>query len=264
MKQMPQDAQALLASDLPDCELILERLGRVLDPELDESMLQLGFIESLHVQDRHETVQVQKPTAWCAANFAYMMAEDVRRELLAVNRIHDVTINMGSHFTSEQIEQNVNAGAVFADAFASEGGGDLNVLRETFLRKGFTTRQERLLRNMKQAGLTASEICALLIMDLECVGETCRVRVGDGRTVEVGSAEIARRYLERRAEMNLNCAPLHPLFTDLDDLPITSEQLETYFIKVRTTRLSMEANGSFCRALLATRRAQSPDIPMFA
>ena len=52
---MPKEAQSLLLSDVPDRAIILERLQRVLDPELDESVLHLGFIESLHVHEGHAT-----------------------------------------------------------------------------------------------------------------------------------------------------------------------------------------------------------------
>jgi len=41
---MPNEAQSLLPSDVPDRALILERLHRVLDPELDEPVLQLGSL----------------------------------------------------------------------------------------------------------------------------------------------------------------------------------------------------------------------------
>ena len=58
---MPKEAQSLLPSDVPDRAIILERLHRVLDPELDEPVLQLGFIKSLHVQGGHATVAMHMP-----------------------------------------------------------------------------------------------------------------------------------------------------------------------------------------------------------
>jgi metal-sulfur cluster biosynthetic enzyme len=97
---MPKEAQSLLPSDVPDRAIILERLQRVLDPELDEPVLQLGFIESLHVQGGHATVAIHMPTSWCAVNFVYMMAEDIRQALLAVESIHAVTIRVGDHFAA--------------------------------------------------------------------------------------------------------------------------------------------------------------------
>jgi len=59
---------------------ILERLAQVLDPELDEPILDLGFVRALRLRSGHAEVALRLPTSWCAVNFAYLMAEDVRRE----------------------------------------------------------------------------------------------------------------------------------------------------------------------------------------
>ena len=61
---------------------LLAGLERVLDPELDESVLSLGFVESVTSDtEGNVTVCLRLPTYWCAANFSYLMASDVRREL---------------------------------------------------------------------------------------------------------------------------------------------------------------------------------------
>ena len=257
---MPKEAQSLLPSDVPDRVIILEQLQRVLDPELDEPVLQLGFIESLHVQGGHATVAIHMPTSWCAANFAYMMAEDIRRELLAVESIHAVTIRLGDHFAASEIETGVNAGIPFAEAFAAEGGGHLATLRATFLRKGFLSRQERFLRGLKEAGLTAADICALRIGDLSFVGDACLARCAGRKPVEVGPADMARRYLQRRVELGLDGSPTGSLITDLHDHPLTVGRLEEHFTIARTVRLSLEANGAFCRAVLGARQTNSHEM----
>jgi len=257
---MPKEAQSLLPSDVPDRVIILERLNRVLDPELDEPALQLGFIESLHVQEGHATVAIHMPTSWCAANFAYMMAEDIRRELLAVESIHAVTIRLGDHFAASEIETGVNAGIPFAEAFAAEGGGHLATLRATFLRKGFLSRQERFLRGLKEAGLTAAEICALRIGDLSFVGDACLARCAGRKPVEVRPADMARRYLQRRVELGLDGSPTGSLITDLHDHPLTVGRVEEHFTIARTVRLSLEANGAFCRAVLGARQTNSHEM----
>jgi metal-sulfur cluster biosynthetic enzyme len=257
---MPKEAQSLLPSDVPDRALILERLQRVLDPELDESVLHLGFIASLNVHEGQATVALHMPTSWCAANFVYMMAEDIRDALLAVESIHAVTIRVGEHFAAPAIEAGVNAGTPFAEAFAAEGGGDLVMLRETFLRKGFTSRQERFLRGLKDAGLPAADICALRIGDLSFVGDACLARCAGRQPVEVGAAATARRYLQRRADLGLDGSPTGSLITDLQDQPLTVERLEEYVTRARTVRLSLEANGALCRAVLAARQPQAHDL----
>jgi metal-sulfur cluster biosynthetic enzyme len=79
-----------------DGSAVLARLSQVRDPELDESILDLGFVHSLHLHSGHATIALRLPTSWCAVNFAYLMAEDVRWALLAVEGIGQVTVHRSS------------------------------------------------------------------------------------------------------------------------------------------------------------------------
>jgi len=240
-----------------DGTALLQRLADVLDPELDESVLQLGFIRSLTVHDGHITIAVELPTSWCAANFAYMMAEDMRRAALSVEGIRQVTVRLGDHFAAEALEAAVNAGKPFTDAFPGEGCGSLVPLRMTFLHKGFTSRQERLLHDLRGAGLSPQAICTLRVGDVTVQGDVYLIRHAPGAPVPVGPAETLQRYLERRTELGLDCTPTTPLITDLDGQPLAVERLEAYYHTSRTVRLSLEANGSFCRALLTVRQTNA-------
>jgi metal-sulfur cluster biosynthetic enzyme len=119
-----------------DGAAILDRLAQVLDPELDESILDLGFVRSLRLRSGQASVVLQLPTSWCAVNFAYLMADDVRRALLTLDGVQQVTVRLGDHCAAEEIEAAVNGGRSFGDAFPDEGAGSLAALRLTFLRKG--------------------------------------------------------------------------------------------------------------------------------
>ena len=221
-----------------DGQVILDRLGQVLDPELDEPILQLGFVRSMHVRDGHAVIALQLPTSWCAVNFAYLMAEDIRVALVAIDGIDRVTVHLGDHCAAEQIEAVVNEGKTFAEAFPGEGSGGLAALRRVFLRKGFLGRQERLLRDLRAAGVPPASICSLRVSDM---------------SPESVPAETLLRYLKRRAELGLDCSPTAPLIVDLEGNGLSTERLDAYYRDARTVRVAMEANGSFCRALLATR-----------
>src|SRR5216684_8007906 len=144
-----------------DGTAILERLAQVLDPELDESILDLGFVRSLQLRSGHVGVALRLPTSWCAVNFAYLMAEDVRRALLTVEGVRQVAVRLGDHCAAEEIEAAVNDGRSFGDAFPDAGAESLAALRLTFLRKGFFGRQERLLRELRDGGCTPATICTL-------------------------------------------------------------------------------------------------------
>ena len=61
-----------------DRTAVMERLAQVLDPELDEPILDLGFVRSFELHSGHASVELRLPTSWCAVNFVYLMAQDVR------------------------------------------------------------------------------------------------------------------------------------------------------------------------------------------
>ena len=114
------DDVRLSLPDSLDREAIFKRLEKVLDPELDESILGLGFVKSIEVESGHLTIELHLPTYWCAPNFSYMMAEDTRRELLTVGGLHDVTVRLKDHFAAREIEAGVNVGKSFLEAFPDE------------------------------------------------------------------------------------------------------------------------------------------------
>lgn len=215
---------------------IRERLGRVLDPELDEPVLALGFVRWVRFAGGHADAALRLPTSWCAVNFAYLMAEDVRRALLSAPGVRSAAVSLGDHCAAREIAAAVNAGRPFAEAFPGEGAGSLAELRLIFLRKGFFVRQQRLLQALRAAGCAPDAICALSLG---------KVPIADD------ADEVLRRYVERRAELGLDCGPAAPLIVDLDGAPISPGRLTVHYEAARTMRVALEANGSFCRALLS-------------
>jgi len=249
-----------VSSEFPagcDGTVILKQLDLVLDPELDESILQLGFVQSVQVRDGQAVVMLQLPTSWCAVNFAYLMAEDVRHTLLAVAGIQRVTVRLGDHCAAEEIEAAVNDGRPFASAFPGTGAADLSALRLTFLRKGFLVRQERLLRNLRAAGCSPATICGLRLCDMSVRDGLVSTEPAGVAPVETGPAEVLRHYLDRRAELGLDCTRSAPLIIDTEGRPLLAEQLERHYQDARMIRVALEANGSFCRAMLAGRHARA-------
>ena len=108
------------------------------------------------------------------------------------------------------------------------------------------------------AKLEGKKISGLRLEHLSIEGTFCRIRRPSGDTVAVEAARAARRYLERRAELGLNCSPTASLVTDSEDRPIPSHRLPQYLRAARTVRLSLEANASLCSALLDARKAEAP------
>src|SRR6478735_1620700 len=125
---------------------VLEQLGTVYDPELDEPITTLGFVGSLVVTDAGDvSVRLRLPTPQCAPNFAFLMAADARAAVDRVPGLGRVVIELEDHYTGAEINAAVGAGGNFESAFPGETRGELDALRALFQRKALVARQGRLL-----------------------------------------------------------------------------------------------------------------------
>src|SRR5262249_36672682 len=129
----------------------------------------------------------------------------------------------------------------------------LESLRLTFLRKGYFSRQERLLRELRTAGCSTAAICALQIGDVTVQDDMMVIRPPAEAPVEIRSGAVLQRYLQRRAELGLDCNPVASLFAALEDKPFSAERLQQHYETIRTLRVALEANGAFCRAVLSAQ-----------
>ena len=243
---IPRSTEGYPCAEDSQVEALYRELAQVLDPELDESILDLGFIESVEVIGGQVVVELQLPTFWCAPNFAYLMAHDIRACLLPLEGVESVTVHLKDHADSESVEGGVNAGKSFAEAFPGEASGNLEGLRALFLRKGFIRRQEQFLRCLLEANASPEEVCSLRLGDVKLEGESCVVVSRQGRVLWSGPAELPRRYLARRVEIGLDTSP-----------EVTPDRLHEHFRSARLVRASLEANTFMCQALLSARKEQS-------
>src|SRR5947209_11492969 len=83
-------------------------IADVLDPELDEPLVKLGFIDRVQVDGADVTVTFKLPTFWCSPNFAYLMAKDLRSRVYAVPGVGSVQIALLDHCAEDEVPQGVN------------------------------------------------------------------------------------------------------------------------------------------------------------
>ena len=114
---------------------------------------------------------------------------------------------------------------------------------------------------MKQAGLSWDDISSLRIGDVQPEGTSFGVHLTSGRVALVGPLEVAQGYLTRRSDLGLDCSLDSPLITDLRGEPVPAAGLETFLVRARTSRVSLEATGAFCSALLQQRNGEKPRVP---
>jgi metal-sulfur cluster biosynthetic enzyme len=220
-------------------EAVVDALRRVSDPELDESIVELGFVDHVDVRDHAVEVVLRLPTFWCAPNFAFLMADDARQAVLSVPGIDAVQVTLRDHMYSDEISVGVSCGHSFSETFGDQAeDDDLDALRQLFWRKAFGMRQEQLVRFLLDVGLTPGQIVALR----------------SDSVLPRGATPLMRAYLERRARLGLRGA----LITDADGAPIAADDLEPYMQRTRKQRLSMTFNAFMCRGLLETRYGLEP------
>ena len=218
----------------PEKAAVLDALGRVRDPELDEPITDLGFVTDVEVGEGAVRVRLRLPTYFCAPNFAYLMVADAREAVESLPGAGRAEIVLEDHHDAERINAGVASGRGFAATYGAEAGGELDELRLVFRRKAFLARQERLARSLLEAGATAERLAAMRLGELD-----------DG--------EEARTYLERRAELGLPVDPDAFLLVDPTGARVPADRVVTSLRFAQTVRISIEGNASFCRGMLATR-----------
>ena len=159
---MTLEARALLA------------LAGVYDPELDEPITRLGFVESCVISDAGDVhVRLRLPTPQCAPNFAYLMAADARAALRRLPDARSVTVTLQDHYTAAEINAAVARDAGFDGAFPGETEGDLAALRALFQRKALLARQGRVCAALL-AGCSPERLVTLRVADLPDIHEARR------------------------------------------------------------------------------------------
>ena len=135
---------------------VLEALGEVHDPELDEPITSLRFVTSCEVTlDGDVEILLRLPTPQCAPNFAYLMAADARDVVRRLPGVRKVGVKLEDHYTGDEINAAIASGGGFMQAFPGETDDDqLEALRDLFRRKALVARQARLCEVLLADGAT--------------------------------------------------------------------------------------------------------------
>ncbi len=224
-------------------EQVLDALGSVYDPELDEPITSLRFITSCEVSPGGEVgVVLRLPTPQCAPNFAFLMAADARRAVRSVPGVHGVTIELEDHYTGDEINGALARGQGFTGAFPGEtDDDDLEALRDLFTRKALIARQARVCEQMLSSGATEQDVVSATVAELPADNPD------------------ATRALQLRAQLGFAAAPDAPAFIQPNGEPVALDQLTRWLRAARLIRTGLEANGGMCRSLLAFRHNLDPE-----
>lgn len=225
-------------------------LQGVTDPELDESVTELNFVTRADVDsDNRVHIEFRLPTYWCAANFSFLMADDMRRAVSALDWVEGVSVVLGEHMYADTINAGLAKGLSFQETFGAEADGDLDDLRQTFLVKAFQRRQAALLNHLVALGLAPDTLVGLTLCEL------------DALPVDDEGARLVQRYLERRAVVG----PVRPdllAFIDAEGARLKIDRFESYLTGLRRVGINAEFNSVLCRGLLSVRfDLDTPYVP---
>ncbi len=206
---------------------VIEALGTVYDPELDEPITTLGFVGSCVVTDDGDVeVRLRLPTPQCAPNFAFLMAADARSAVRRLPEVREVAVVLEDHYTGAEINAALGRGDDFAGAFPGETAGELDTLRRLFQRKALVAREGRLLAT-----------------------------VDDPATATLGelSGPDAERCRELRRVLGMDASDHAPAFVKGDGIAVSADEVARFKRFAGLTALSLETNGGICRDLLRVR-----------
>ena len=221
-------------------------LGSVTDPEIDESVTSLEFITLVRIESGNRVhIEFRLPTYWCAPNFAFLMASDMRDAVAELPWVENVTVGLLDHFSAEMINRSVALRQDFRDAFPGETDDDLSEIRKKFLGKAFERRQELLLRDLMANGYRPAWITRISLhelMELPLNNE---------------GAALRKLYLFIWRKVHRDRTDEHLAFTTVDGAPLDPDTFPMYLRKLAGVRRNAEFNGFICRSLLAARNKSS-------
>jgi metal-sulfur cluster biosynthetic enzyme len=228
------------ASVRPSVRQVMDALGAVRDPELNEPITELGFVASCSVSSvssdsggARVAVRLRLPTYFCAPNFAYLMVADAYDAVSEVPGVSGAEIVLEDHFAASAINEGVAARAGFVRSFPGEARAELDALRVSFLGKAVMAGTDQVCRSLAAEGVSP--------------GLLAEMTLGD-----VFPSPALHRLRQRRAELGLPAGDADPLVID----PVTGAapaDLPLHLRKARVTRVGIDANTSICTGMLRHR-----------
>jgi metal-sulfur cluster biosynthetic enzyme len=226
---------------------IWRTLDTVTDPEIDESVKSLEFVTRVDVDsEKNVKIEFRLPTYWCAPNFAFLMASDIRDAVGELRWVNSVSVELLDHFSAALINRSVALKKDFREAFPGETDGDLQDLRRLFLGKAFERRQELLAAHLLVRHYTPEILTGMRLNELA------------GLPLSPEGIGLRNLYFFIRRKMLPDYGAGTLAFTTLDGAKLEANRFAEHMRRIRGVRMTAEFNGAICRGLLAARKGEAP------
>ena len=228
-------------------EQVWSALGTVTDPEIDESVTRLQFVTRVELAgDSRVKIKFRLPTYWCAPNFAFLMASDMRDAVAQLPWVEDVSVELLDHFSAKVINRSVARKQDFRDAFPGETDGDLSQLRQTFLGKSYQRRQELLIRHLLRKGIDLAWLTQATLRELKAL------------PLDEEGSSLRDLYIFSWRRIHAGCDEDQLAVTTVDRTPLVLSEFKSYLRLVAGVRRTAEFNGHICGSLLSARNVDLP------
>lgn len=235
-----------------DRATVTERLDRVDDPELDESIVELEYIRDLAIDGSSVLVELVLPTAWCSPAFAWMMVTGAREEVENLPDVEECAIRLADHMHADEINHGVSEGLAFEAVFPDAEGG-IEAVRRTLDEKARMGRQYRAIEALTAAGIEPAQVVGLRRSDVSLEDESAFVSLADGGLVVPVPAGPMAEYLTKAETVGLVANPTDRLFATPDNEPISLDEFEHVQHRARLAKTNASGQGSVCAALNEAR-----------
>jgi len=89
---------------------IFEELSKIVDPEINVSIMELQLVDNVEIKDGNVKVELHLTSPFCPAVFGFKIAQDIRDNLKRIDGVKDVKVFVSNHFMAEVINKQVNEG----------------------------------------------------------------------------------------------------------------------------------------------------------
>jgi metal-sulfur cluster biosynthetic enzyme len=239
----------------PTREAVRDRLDRVTDPELDESIVALDYVTEVAIDDDRVSVSLVLPTAWCSPAFAWMMATDARDEVEALPAVERATVSLEEHVHGEEITRGVAVRAAFSEVFEDAEDG-VEAVRADLDRKARLARQFDAMEALLDAGATPEQVATLErgAVRFDGADDRATVAVRGGSVVLAADADPIAAYLRKARATGVVAEDGDRLFATPEGDPVAPDGFELVRRRSRLAKVNMSGQGSVCAALNESRR----------
>jgi metal-sulfur cluster biosynthetic enzyme len=193
-----------------DARSVRAALDTVRDPELDTSIVELGFVSEYSVDSAGTArIRLRLPTYFCAPNFAYLMVADAHDAVARLDGVSAVNVVLEDHFAASEINAGVAAHAGFVASFDGLAEAELDGLRRDFLRKAMLAAQDRVVRPMLAAGVRPDELATMTLGTTPPSPDRDRLR-------------------DRRVELGIPAGDDDPLLVDVHGTSVDRDAVRSY------------------------------------